>query len=587
MAAATVERKLTAILSADVKGYSRLMGADEVGTLRTLTAHREVTDSLIQQHRGRIVGTAGDSVLTEFASAVDAVRCAVEIQQALKTKNAQLSLEQRMEFRIGINVGDVIVEGPQIYGEGVNIAARLEALADAGGICISGTVYDQVENKLTLGYEYLGEQIVKNIAKPVRVYRVVAPEVVASVQASRDETALLLPLPDKPSIVVLPFVNMSGDLTQEHFSDGLTEILTSDLSKLSGLFVISRNSAFFYKGKAVKMQEVSKELGVRYVLEGSVLKAGDRVRITTQLIDATRDHHLWSERYDRPLGDIFALQDEIVQQIVTKLQVEVLKAELERARRVPTQNLTAYDSFLRGVSYWVRTNKEANLQARQMFEKAIELDPEYAEAYARLGWTYFIEWLWQWNADSQILGQALALGQKAIALKDSLALGHALLGAVYLWTKRNEQAVAAQQQAILHDPNNATAYGALAEALSWSVRPLEAIGMAQQALRLNPLLPVGPLFELGLANQFMGQHEQAITAYKKALSSNPYFEPARMGLAGIYGQLGREEEARAEAGALLKMNPNFSVELWRQRFPAKDPAVAEWWIDGLRKAGLK
>jgi len=281
MATASIERKLTAILSADVKGYSRLMGADEVGTLRTLTAHREVTDSLIQQHRGRIVGTAGDSVLAEFASAVDAVQCAVEIQQVLKAKNAELSPDRRMELRIGINMGDVIVEGPQIYGDGVNIAARLEALADAGGICIAGTVYDQVENKLTLGYESLGEQTVKNIAKPVRVYRVVESGVIAATQASRDETTLLLPLPDKPSIIALPFVNMSQDPEQEYLSDGITEDITTDLSKISSLFVISRNSAFTYKGKAVKVQDISREMGVRYVLEGSVRRANDRVRITT------------------------------------------------------------------------------------------------------------------------------------------------------------------------------------------------------------------------------------------------------------------------------------------------------------------
>src|SRR5712692_4485905 len=334
MATASIERKLTAILSADVKGYSRLMGADEVGTLRTLTAHREVTDSLIQQHRGRIVGTAGDSVLAEFASAVDAVQSAVDIQQVLKARNADLPSERRMEFRIGINVGDVIVEGPQIYGDGVNIAARLEALADAGGICISGTVYDQVENKLTLGYEYLGEQTVKNIAKPVRVYRVVGLEATATIQGRGEVTSPLLPLPDKPSIVVLPFVNMSEDPTQEYFSDGITEDITTDLSKISSLFVISRGSAFAYKSKAVKVQDISREMGVRYILEGSVRRANDRIRISAQLIDATTDHHLWAERYDRSLTDIFALQDEITQQIVTTLGVEVLEAELERVRRI-------------------------------------------------------------------------------------------------------------------------------------------------------------------------------------------------------------------------------------------------------------
>ncbi|MBI3799125.1 MAG: adenylate/guanylate cyclase domain-containing protein, partial [Deltaproteobacteria bacterium] len=348
MAATTVERKLTAILSADVKSYSRLMGEDEVGTLRTLTAHREVTDSFIQQHRGRIVGTAGDSILAEFASAVDAVQCAVEIQQALKSKNTELPSDKRMEFRIGINVGDVIVEGPQIYGDGVNIAARLEALADGGGICISGTVYDQVENKLTLSYESLGEQTVKNIAKPVRVYRVVEPKTTATMQNKGEVDAPLLPLPDKPSIVVLPFVNMSQDPEQEYFSDGITEDITADLSKISGLFVIARTSAFAYKGKAVKVQDVGREMGVAYVLEGSVRKVGTQVRITAQLIDATTGFHLWTERYDRPLQDIFALQDEIRQKIVLALKVKLTPEEQERFQRAPTNNLEAYDFYLRG-----------------------------------------------------------------------------------------------------------------------------------------------------------------------------------------------------------------------------------------------
>ncbi len=303
-----MERKLTAILSADVKGYSRLMGEDEEATIRTLTAYREVTDSLIQQHRGRIVGTAGDSVLAEFASAVDAVQCAVAIQHALKTRNTELPTERKMEFRIGLNVGDVVVEGEQIYGDGVNVAARLQGLADAGGIFISGTIYDQIENKLALHYEYLGEQLVKNVVKPVRVWRVQVESATAAPMApGRGEvTSPLLSLPDKPSVAVLPFTNMSGDAEQEYFSDGMTEDLITDLSKLSGLFVIARHSMFTYKGKAVKVAEVSKELGVQYVLKGSVRKAGNRVRITAQLVDAITGHHLWAERYDRELKDIFA-----------------------------------------------------------------------------------------------------------------------------------------------------------------------------------------------------------------------------------------------------------------------------------------
>src|SRR5713101_5886037 len=288
----SVERKLTTILHADVHGYSRLMGADEVATLRTLTAYRQVTDPLIQQHRGRVVGSAGDSILAEFASVVEAVQCAIEIQQALKARNNELPPDRRMEFRIGINLGDVMVEGEQIYGDGVNIAARLEALAEAGGICISGTVYDQVENKLSLGYEYMGEQRVKNIAKPIRVYRVIEPEAIAAAQVRSKETAVVLPLPDKPSIIVLPFANLSNDPEQEYFSDGITEDITADLSKISSLFVISRNSAFTYKGKAAKIRDISREMGVRYVMEGSVRKAGERVRVTAQLIDVTTGYHL-------------------------------------------------------------------------------------------------------------------------------------------------------------------------------------------------------------------------------------------------------------------------------------------------------
>jgi TolB-like protein/class 3 adenylate cyclase len=437
-----VERKLVAIVSADIEAYSRHMSADEVGTLRTLTAHRGVTDASIQQYRGRIVGTAGDSILAEFASAVDAVQCAVEIQRELKIKNAELSEHRRMEFRIGINVGDVIVEGNQIYGDGVNVAARLQGLADAGGIFISGTVYDQVKNKLALEYEYLGEQEVKNIPEPVRVYRVVLEEAaavsareetspqskvesprsavesprskgaspkprrvgsahlrwvvvgvvllagtIAAVRyfslptpnpqpltpspapplspqdsalrtapalspqdsALRTEAALAaLPSPDKPSLVVLPLDNLSKDPEQDYFSDGLTEDLTSDLSQISSLFVISRNTAFTYKGKAVKLPEVSRELGVQYVVEGSVRKAGDQVRITVQLIDATTDPYLWSGRYDRPLSEIFALQDEIRQKIMTALKVKLTPEEHERFQRAPTNNLEAYDFLLRG-----------------------------------------------------------------------------------------------------------------------------------------------------------------------------------------------------------------------------------------------
>src|SRR5712692_1670747 len=450
-----MERKLAAILSADVKGYSRLMGEDEEATIRTLTAYRPVMASLIQQHHGRVVDSPGDNLLAEFASVVDAVRCAVEIQQELKAKNADLPDHRKMEFRIGINLGDVVIEGERIYGDGVNIAARLESLAEPGGICISGTVYDHVENKLALIYEYLGEQTVKNIAKPVRGWRVVLevpaplagegqgegvarevgspksqvsslkskgarqnprrvgtahrPWVVGGVggllliagtilatrylsrpplspQSSALITQEALPLPDKPSIVVLAFVNMSKDPEQEYFSDGITEDLTTALSQISALFVIARNSAFVYKGKPVDVKAVSRELGVRYVLEGSVQKADNRVRINAQLVDGLSAAHVWAESYDRELKDIFAVQDEVRQEIVLALKVKLTAEEQERFRRAPTDNLEAYDYLLHGLEYVSRVTQESFAQARQMFEKALELDPEYAAAYAWLGY---------------------------------------------------------------------------------------------------------------------------------------------------------------------------------------------------------
>jgi TolB-like protein/class 3 adenylate cyclase len=433
-----MERKLTAILSADVKGYSRLMGEDEEATIRTLTTYRALISSLIQQHRGRVVDSPGDNLLAEFASAVDGVRCAVEIQRELRVRNIELSAQRRMEFRIGINVGDVIVEGEKIYGDGVNIAARLEGLAEAGGICISGMVYDQVKSKLSLSYGDLGEQAVKNIAEPVRTFRVqIEPDATAPTVSEKKESSAAgvvsftrgpaLALPEEPSVAVLPFTNLSGDPEQGYFSDGLTEDLITDLSRLSGLFVIARHSVFTYKGKAVKIEEAGRELGARYVLEGSVRKAGDRVRITAQLVDATTGHHLWAERYDRELKDIFALQDEITEKIVAALAVKLTAGEQKRIGRQYTDNLEAYDYYLRGLEYYFRYTKETNAQARQMFERALELDPNFAAAYAYLGWTSFMEWGMQWSQDLRSLKQAFALAQEAIALDESLPVTRGLV----------------------------------------------------------------------------------------------------------------------------------------------------------------
>jgi adenylate cyclase len=576
------ERKLTAILSADVKGYSRLMGEDEEATIRTLTANREMIADLIQKHRGRVVDSPGDNVLAEFKSVVDAVSCAVEIQEELKARNAEVPENRKMEFRIGINLGDVVVAGERIYGDGVNIAARVEGLAAAGGICISGTVYDQVGDKLAFGFDYLGEQAVKNIRKPVRVYRVQMETAASVPEVSRD-----LELPDKPSIAVLPFVNMTGDTEQEYFSDGMTEDLITDLSKISGLFVIAHNSVFTYKGKSVRVEEVGRGLGVRYVLEGSVRKSKDRVRITAQLVDTTTGGHLWAERYDRDLEDIFALQDEVTQKIVSVLAVKLTEDEQERLLCKYTSNMEAYDYFLRGSENLYRFTKEANAQARQMFEEAVALDPEYALAYSLLAHTHFMEWAFGWSQNPQTVERAFELGQRAIALNDSLSETYCVLGDVYLFKKQHEQAIAALEKAIALDPNGADGYAGLGNALSWAGRPEEAIGLVKKAMRLNPIYPVSYLWHLGHAYFLTGQYEEAITGFKRVLNRNPEFPPAHVFLAVIYIKLGRTEEAGVEATEASSMSPYFSLEACRQNLPYKNQAVLERILSALRKAGLK
>ena len=396
-----------------------------------------------------------------------------------------------------------------------------------------------------------------------------------------------LPLPDKPSIAVLPFVNMSGDPEQEYSSDGITEDLTSDLSKISSLFVIARNSAFTYKGKAAKVQEVSKELGVRYVLEGSVRKADNQVRVTAQLIDATTGYHLWTERYDRPLQDIFALQDEIVQEIVTTLKLQLTLWEQGFLVRKATDNVEAYDYLLRGFEYFLRLTKETNVQARQMFEKAIELDPQYAAAYLGVGWTYWLDWFWQWNQDAHTPERVFTLAQKALALDDSLPMAHRLLSLVYLFQKQHEQGIAEAERAIALDPNSAEGYIALASILNYMGRSEESIGLVEKAMRLNPRYPGFYSNEVGFAYLLTGRYEEAIAALKKALGRTPNFLPIHANLAVVYSELGREEEAHAEVAEILRIGLNFSLEHVRQGAPFKDPAVTERYLAALRKAGLK
>ena len=629
MAEERAKRKLSAILSADVKGYSRLMGEDELATIETLKNYREIMAALIDKFQGRVVDSPGDNVLAEFSSVVDALDCSVEIQKELKQKNDQLPENRRMEFRIGVNLGDVVEDGERIYGDGVNIAARVESLAEGGGICISGTAFDQIGKKLALGYEYLGEQTVKNIETPVRVYRVLMePEAVGRVidqerprprpwrnavmaavvafvfvaaaltvwnfyfRAPRIEPAsverMAFPLPEKPSIAVLPFENLSGDPDQEYIADGITENIITGLSQIPKMLVIARTSAFTYKGKPVKIRQVSEELGVRYVLEGSVQRAGDHLRITAQLIDATGGNHLWAERYDRELKDLFVLQDEITMKILTALRVTLTVGEQARLLDKGTENLDSFLKVLQGSQHFLRFNRDDNAVARQMFEEAITLDPENPHAYTMLGWTHQMD-VWYDSSESpgKSMERASELAQKAIALSDTLDSPHSLLCHIYLMKRQYEEAIAEAERAIALNPNGADAHAHFGMTLNYVGRREEAIALLEKAIRLNPIPPNWYLFSLGDAYCLKGQYEEAIAVYTRVVDRNPEDILALIGLAATYGLMGRGKEARAQAAEVLRINPKFSLEYFARTLPYKNKAHIEQYIEALRKAGLK
>ncbi len=631
MAEKGFKRKLAAILSADVEGYSRLMDDDEEATVRTLTAYRSAINDLVQQYRGRVVDTPGDNILAEFTSVVDAVNCAVEIQRELAERNAELPYNRKMEFRIGVNLGDVIEEEGRIYGDGVNIAARVEAMAEAGGICISGRVYDQVANKLGLEYENLGEHQVKNITTPIRVFRVLSLPGTAAhrvVQAQKTLkrkwrkiafaiAAVLVvaiatttiwrlylrplslevasvermahPLPDKPSIAVLPFKNMSGDPAQDYFCDGLTEQIISTLSKIPSLFVISRSSTFTYKGKPVKIQKVAEDLGVKYVLEGSVQRTADRIRITAQLIDAMTGHHIWSQRYDREQKDIFAIQDDITLEIMQELRIELIDGEQARIwQKNQTSNLEAYEKYLQGRYYLAKFTKEDNVRALQLFQEAIALDPEYARAYAGLGFTHFWDVRFGWvesRADS--IKMANNCAQKSIKLDNTLDGAHLLLSVVYMMQRQFEEAIAAAEHAVSLNPNGADAYSALGGLLGVSGKWEESIAHTKKSIRLNPF-PTPPYFHwLGRAYFMTGQYDVSIATFKKALHVNPNYLPAHAFLAACYSSSDRQAEAESAAKEVLRINPKFTLESYAKTLPYKNKADIERYVAALRKAGLK
>jgi len=577
-------RKLTAIMSADVAGYSRLMGENEQETVKTLNAYREIMASFIQQHRGRVIDSPGDNVLAEFASVVDSVQCAVAVQKELGTRNAGIPENRRMQFRIGINLGDVIVDGDRIYGDGINIAARLEGLAEKGGICISGTVLGHIEGKMDLHCDYLGEKTLKNIAKRVPVYRLRQDPACADVTApTRSDSA------KRPSIAVLPFTNMSSDPEQEYFSDGITEDIITGLSKVPGLRVIARNSTFVYKGKAVKVQEVGQELGVQYVLEGSIQKAGERVRITAQLIDAESGHHLWAERYDRNVSDIFAIQDEITVELMRAMQVKLTEgAQACEWLKRGSQNIEVYEKGMKGMACFRRFNYEGNVEARRLFEECLRLDPVYAGAYVMLGWSHLLD-LWNgWSrspADS--LNQAFESAQKALSLDASQADAHALLGNVHLFRREFDKAIKEAERAIVLNPNGADHHVWLAMILNAVGRPEEGVDFINRALRLNPFPPGWYFWSIGDSYVMLGRHKEAVEAYSKALENSPDMYFALVGLAAAYAGLGRESEARTTASKILEIDPRFSVDRFTESYPYKREEDRQCLAETLRKAGLK
>jgi adenylate cyclase len=621
------KRKLAAILSTDVVGYSRLMEDDEEATIRSINTYRKSISTLVEQHRGRVVDTTGDNLMAEFSSVVDAVQCAVEIQKEISERNADLPENRRMLFRIGVNLGDIVEEDDKIYGDGVNIAARLESLTEAGGICISRTAYGQVKNKLNLGYEYLGEHSVKNISEPVHVYKVLmdadaAGKVIGEKRQEKRRMTLAavialiiglgglagwylyieqtkriapasvekmaFPLPDKPSIAVLPFDNLSGDPDQDYFSDGLSEEIITALSKVPRMFVIARNTTFTYKGQAVKVQQVAEELGVRYVLEGSIRKYENKIRITAQLIDATAGHHLWAERYDRDLKDIFALQDEITMKILSELELRLTEGEQALIYRRGTNNLQVYLKFLQAVHYVRNTNPGDNRKARKIIEDIISIEPNYAMAYGLLGETYMMDvWFGTTKSPIDSLRKAASMLEKALYFDKSLGAPYAILGHINVLKRDWEKGISLGYQAIELEPNGANSHYHLGMGLNFADRSEEAIPILKKAIRLNPVASGLYVHHIAIAYRMMEQYDKAVEYGEKAVQRSPNYHFAHLNLAACYLLAGREEEARAEAKEVIRLNPGFSLVKFAKTVPLKNQEELKRFIAALRRSGLK
>ena len=630
------KRKLASILCAGAEGYGRLMGEDESGTLTTLKAHLQLIGSLSEKHGGRVMAIHGDTLLAGFDSVVDAVQCAVEIQNELKGRNEKEPEGSRMPFRIGINLGDVFEERGNVYGDGVNVAAGVKGLADPGGICISRSVHDHVKNKMSVGYQSLGAHSVTNISEPVQVYRIL-PEpdafgkaigkawyrlkqwqkvaftlVVAilpvfvnlAVKKYMDPSDSMsgsmsgifslftgkaaLPLPDKPSIAVLPFENMTGDPKQEFFTDGFTEEIITSLSKISSLFVISRNSSFTYKGKPVKLKKVSKELGVRYVLEGSIQRSGDRVRINAQLIDAVSDQHLWAEHYDRGMQDIFAMQDEIILKILSALQVQLTSGEQARVWAKGTKNLDAYLRLMQARESILQGNVAGTARARQLIEETIALDPKYADAYMLMGYTHVQDFMaGASKSPKESMKQGIEWEQKALAMDDSLAEAHARLGVLYTYVDRHDEAVAEVEKAMAMDPNSAAVHYLAGLVLRLSGKPEESIPVYKKSIRLEPFTPGIYYGSMGMAYIANGTDcGEAVKACEEGIKRAPEGMLVHVFATAVFSECGKEKEARKTAKELLRINPKFSADSFAKKLPQKHQKDKDRIVEALRKAGL-
>lgn len=586
-----VERRLAAILAADIAGYSRLMGTDEEGTLRQLKLHRQaLVDPKIREHRGRIVKTTGDGMLVEFASIVDAVRCSVEIQRTMLERNADVPVEKRILFRIGINIGDIIIDSNDIYGDGVNVAARLESLAEPGGICVSRVVRDQVRDKLSFNFEDLGEQSVKNIARPIKIHRIQLHEREAAAVVSEvtaPSTAMVSEV-SRPSIAVLPFTNMSGDADQDYFADGVSEDIITALSKLRWFFVVARNSSFVYRGKSVDIRAVAHELAVRYVLEGSVRKSGNRLRITAQLIDASTGNHIWADRYDGDLTDVFALQDEISTKVVAVIEPKMLEAEGMRSQNRPSSDISAWETVVSANSrFWRLTSNEVD-SAIGLLRIATAQYPEYAPAHGMLA--FFLLFSLYFGADDIAgrIDEAAEHAAKAVELDDSDPWAHLARGYHAFTVRRTEEATDAFHRALKLNPNFAAAHGYLGWALAFDGRSDMAIKHLQQAIQLSPHDPQNAMFNsaLAAAHYLAGRYAEAVGFARTAIQLRPGIAGSHRIYCACLAQSGEVDAARAAFAQLKRLQPDVSVA-WMERYvPYRREPMARV-IEGMRKAGLE